>query len=73
MFAVKQSQTLIRAKREVALLEAILNETTECDRMLMELSLQTHGLEIFEFIWQAAITRIRAEFHRLRRKKGKPE
>lgn len=77
MFPMKQtihtSALLLRAKREVQILEAVINVTTRMDRHLMDLRASYFGVESLVDGFYSEILKIRAEFHRLRRKKGKPE
>lgn len=65
------SPLLTRARREVTLLEAVLNTTTPFDRLLIELDSQVRPLRYAE-VHAWIVPAIRKEFHRLRRKKGHP-
>ena len=71
MFAVKQSSILPRLKREAQLIEAVLNVTTACDRLLMDLRAHHFGVNSLVDGFYSEIYKIRNEFTRLRRKKGK--
>lgn len=70
--SVKQFSTILdRAKHETRLLEAVLNVTTLVDQHLILLSAQTASAATVETYWPSAVARIRAEYRRLRRKKGR--
>lgn len=69
--ASRETLILLRAKREVQILEAVINVTTPCDRLLMDLGARQFGMEIFDCYWLTDIRNIRNEFTRLRRRKGR--
>lgn len=64
---------LLKARREVTLLEAVLNTTTRTDRWLLFLATYpTNYAGSDRYDGGLTVAKIRTEFHRLRRKKGRP-
>jgi hypothetical protein len=71
MIASRETTLLTRAKREVQILEAVINVTTPFTRYLIDLSARTHGVANMDGHWPHVMSKIRCEFTRLRRRKGR--
>lgn len=62
-----------RTERELTLLKAVASVTTRADRILIDMDCSKDARAIPEtYWWHSVIANIREEFHRLRKKKGKP-